>query len=225
MIFHRKSILALILLLFPILLMGQRVSQLEFRMQQAGLINIQSLDKSIRVELKYATADNFTKTVLYDSLVAAYLQPVAARKLVKAQRLLKDINSDYSLLIYDAARPLSVQRKMYRVVQGTNKAAYVANPANTGMHNYGMAVDLTICDGDGRPLDMGTPFDFFGRAAAIRDEEGLIRQGSLTRTQVDNRNLLRRVMTAAGFVTIQGEWWHFNAASKSETRRLYKVIE
>lgn len=225
MIFHRKSILALILLLLPILLMGQRVSQLESRMQQAGLINIQSLDKSIRVELKYATTDNFTKTVLYDSLVAAYLQPVAARKLVKAQRLLKEINSDYSLLIYDAARPLSVQRKMYRVVQGTNKAAYVANPANTGMHNYGMAVDLTICDGDGRPLDMGTPFDFFGRAAAIRDEERLIRQGSLTRTQVDNRNLLRRVMTAAGFVTIQGEWWHFNAASKSETRRLYKVIE
>lgn len=201
------------------------ISRLEATLIEMGMQDVQVLDSTLLVDMKYATIDNFTKTVLYDSLTRAYLHPIAAKKLIKAHQLLKQHDPNLRLLIYDAARPLSVQKKMYDVVKGTAHAAYVANPAKVGMHNYGMAIDLTICDEKGKPLDMGTSFDFFGRAAAIRDEEGLIRQKILTREQVNNRKLLRKVMVDSGFRAILGEWWHFNAVSKSEAARSYKVIE
>lgn len=202
-----------------------KISRLEAHLQKEGLINVQSLDPSIRVDLKYATKDNFTKNVLYDTLFNAYLHPIAAKKIVNAQQYLKQLDSNLCLLIYDAARPLSIQRKMYRVVQGTSQAAYVANPSRTGLHNYGMAVDLTICDKEGKPLDMGTSFDFFGAAAGINRETELVRSRVLTIQQVNNRELLRKVMLHAGFQTIRGEWWHFNAVPLTEAKRLYKVIE
>lgn len=194
-------------------------------LENQGLINIHTLSPSIKVDLKYATTDNFTKQVLYDSLTLAYLHPIAAEKLAKAQELLKQHDANLSLLVYDAARPLSIQRKMYAVVQNTPYHAYVANPTRTGLHNYGIAVDLTICQQDGTPLDMGTPFDFFGKAAGINKEEELKRQGILTEQQIENRKLLRRVMTEAGFLTIRGEWWHFNALSLNEAKKTIKVIE
>lgn len=199
-------------------------SRLALSMESQGLVDIHTLDASIPVDLKYATTDNFTKTILYDSLTQAYLHPVAADKLVKAQKLLKDIHPDYSLLIYDAARPLSVQQKMYDAVRNTKYSSYVANPQRTGMHNYGMAVDITICDGEGTPLDMGTPFDYFGKAAGINREEELRAEGLLTRTQIDNRKILRKVMTGAGFITIRGEWWHFNAMTLAQAKQTSKLI-
>lgn len=194
-------------------------------LEKQGLVNIKKIDPSIRIELKYATKDNFTKSILYGNLTEAYLHPIAAEKLAKAQKLLKDKDPTLSLLVYDAARPLSIQRKMYEVVQNTPYHAYVANPTRTGLHNYGIAVDLTICDSEGNPLDMGTPFDFFGRKAGISEEEILIKEGKLTRKQVNNRKLLRSVMTEAGFLTIRGEWWHFNALSLAEAKKKTIVIE
>ncbi len=188
-------------------------SILTLYMEEQGLVDIQQKDSSIVVDLKYSTTDNFTKTVLYDSLYNAYLHPMAAKKLAKAQGLLKEFDPNLSLLIYDAARPMSVQKKMYAVVQNTPYHSYVANPSRTGMHNYAMAVDLTICKDDKTPLDMGTPFDFFGRAAGINKEDQLVLEGVLTGDQVKNRRLLRRIMVEAGFIAIRGEWWHFNASS------------
>ncbi|SBV97132.1 M15 family metallopeptidase [uncultured Dysgonomonas sp.] len=223
-----NRIIYLLLFLCPLWLsvQGQRsVSVLERYLQTKELVNIHTLDTSIRADLKYATTDNFTKTILYDTLFNVYMHPVAAAKLVKAQKYLKALHPGLSLLVYDAVRPLSVQKKMYKVVQNTKYAAYVANPTRTGLHNYGMAVDLTICDKNGKPLDMGTPFDFFGRAAGINKETELIEQGVLTRQQVENRKLLRKVMTQAGFLTIRGEWWHFNAVSLTEAKQLYNIIE
>lgn len=199
-------------------------STMAIYLESLGLVNVRLLDPSIRVDLKYSTTDNFTKTILYDSLTDAYLHTIAAEKLIKAQKFLTEINPNYSLLIYDAARPMSVQKKMYAVVQNTPYHAYVANPTRTGLHNYGMAVDLTICDDRGIPLDMGTPFDYFGKAAGINQEEELLRQGILLREQIDNRKLLRKVMTEAGFITIRGEWWHFNALSLSESKKLSSII-
>jgi len=221
-----NKIIVCLFILFPALLSGQeKVSRLEAYLQTQNLTNVSVSDPTIQVDLKYASTDNFTKTVLYDTLSNIYLHPLAAEKLIKAQKILKEISPDMSLLVYDGVRPLSVQKKMYKVVQNTPYAAYVANPARTGLHNYGMAVDLTICDKYGKPLDMGTPFDFFGSAAGINQEEELIRQGKLTRQHVNNRKLLRKVMTQAGFLTIRGEWWHFNAVSLTEARNRYKVIE
>lgn len=200
-------------------------SSMAVYLEEQGLVNIHSLDSTIRVDLKYATIDNFTKEVLYDDLTEAYLHPIAAQKLTKAQQLLKEIDPDLSLLVYDAGRPMSVQKKMYKVVQNTPYKEYVADPTKTGMHNYGMAVDLTICDSHGLALDMGTPFDFFGKAAGINNEEQLVNEGLLTREQIANRKLLRKVMTEAGFITIRGEWWHFNAGSRTEAKSNTKLIE
>lgn len=221
-----RSIFYSLFFLFPVLLPAQdKVSKVEAYLQSQKLVNIKELDATILSDLKYGTTDNFTKTVLYDTLLNIYLHPVAAGKLVKAQRYLKGINPDFSLLVYDAVRPLSVQKKMYKVVQNTPYALYVANPVRTGLHNYGMAVDLTICDKQGIPLDMGTAFDFFGKAAGINKEQELVNEDILTRQQVKNRKLLRKVMVQAGFLTIRGEWWHFNAVSLNEAKRSYRVIE
>ena len=205
--------------------LSTKESSINIELEREGLVNINKLDPTIQVELKYATTDNFTKVILYDSLKEAYLHPIAAQKLVKAQKNLKEKDSTLSLLVYDAVRPLSIQKKMYQVVQNTPYHAYVANPTKTGLHNYGIAVDLTICNKKGIPLDMGTPFDFFGRKAGISEEETLIKEGELTRKQVDNRKLLRSVMTEAGFITIRGEWWHFNALPLSEAKKTIKVIK
>lgn len=221
-----RNIFCSLFFLFPVLLLAQnKISRLEAYLQTQQLVNVKELDATILSDLKYGTVDNFTKTVLYDTLLNIYLHPAAAEKLVKAQKYLKEINPDFSLLVYDAVRPLSVQKKMYKVVQNTPYAAYVANPVRTGLHNYGMAVDVTVCGKQGVPLDMGTAFDFFGKAAGINREQELVEQGVLTTKQVKNRELLRKVMIRAGFLTIRGEWWHFNAVPLTEARRLYKVIE
>lgn len=202
-----------------------RKSRLALYLEQQGLVDVQSISSTIKVNLKYATTDNFTKTVLYDTLSTAFLHPLAAAKLVEAQSLLQQYDPDLSLLVYDAARPMSVQRKMYAVVQNTPYHAYVANPTRTGMHNYGMAVDLTICTKEDKPLDMGTDFDFFGRAAGINKEDELLREGLLTKQQVENRRLLRKVMKDAGFIPIRGEWWHFNASSLDYAKKNISVID
>lgn len=194
-------------------------------LDQLGLIDVGLLDPSIRTELKYASTDNFTGVVLYDDLRRAYLHPLAAKKLKQAQIILQKDNPELSLLVYDAARPLSVQKKMYDVVKNTKYRAYVADPSRTGLHNYGMAVDLTLCDSEGKPLDMGTKFDFFGKEARINNEDLFVTQGLLTKKQVENRRLLRRVMKQVGFIPIRGEWWHFNACSLQEAKAKYKVIE
>jgi len=193
--------------------------------QYQKLVRIQDVDSSILVDLKYATTDNFTGMVLYDVLDNAYLQPDVARMLANAHLYLKSIHPGLRLLVYDAVRPLSIQRTMWERVKDTPYHRYVAHPDRLSLHNFGAAADLTIADSLGRPLDMGTPFDHFGRAAGISDEEGLIMQGVLTLQQVQNRQLLRRVMHHAGFRSISGEWWHFNACSLPEAKQRYELIE
>ena len=103
---------------------------------------------------------------------------------------------------------------------------YVSNPANGGgLHNYGMAVDVTILDKTGTPLPMGTPFDFFGEEAHTNNEEALLDAGKIDRTAYNNRRLLRRIMRNAGFRIIPYEWWHFNACSRAEARLSYPVLD
>lgn len=210
---------------FALFSLASAQSKLEQKLVSEGMIEVQSHVPTVWVELKYSTTDNFTKTILYDDLERAYLHPVAIEKLKKAVDNLKQAAPSLSFIIYDAARPQSVQYKMYETVRNTPYASYVAEPTRTGLHNYGMAIDLTLCDEFGNPLDMGTAFDFFGKAAAIRDEEGLIKQGLLTKEQVKNRRLLRKVMTYAGFQTVKGEWWHFNAVPLLQAKSNYKLLK
>ena len=116
-------------------------------MARQGFVDVRSLDSTIQVSLMYARADNFTGKILYTDLHEAYLHPKAARALVRAQQILKEKHPGLSLKVYDAARPMHIQQKMWNAVAGTPKNIYVSNPRNGGgLHNYGMAVDLTLCD-------------------------------------------------------------------------------
>jgi len=199
---------------------------LERRLISEGFVNITDCDSTIKVNLMYASADNFTGIVLYDGFDKAYLHPSAAKALVKAQAALRRLSPEYSLLVKDAARPMSVQRRMFRAVAGTSKANYVANPAKGGgLHNYGLAVDITIIDSQGIELPMGTPVDHLGPEANIDREELLVAKGTISETERQNRLLLRRVMTEAGFSPLRTEWWHFNFVSKRQARASYKRLD
>jgi D-alanyl-D-alanine dipeptidase len=193
-------------------------------MEKMGLVEVRSIDLRIRVALPYASNDNFTGEVLYESSQYAYLQPDVAAMLAKASQLLQEQYPNYRILVLDAARPLSVQQRMWNMVKGTPNNIYVANPHKTGLHNYGAAVDVTITNDLGVALDMGTPYDFFGIEAQPDKEEYLLKQGTLTQQQVNNRKLLRNVMNRAGFLTYYREWWHFNACPLSQAKLKYKVI-
>lgn len=214
----------IILLLCSISLSAQQ-SNTAKRMQALGFVNIAKADTTIRVELMYARADNFTGKVLYKDLREAYLHPDAMRGLSKAQQELKRLHPGYRLIVYDAARPMSVQQQMWNVVQGTSKDIYVSNPAHGGgLHNYGLAVDISILDKKGQPLPMGTKVDHLGREAHITNEEDLIKRGKITKQERQNRLLLRRVMRSAGFRALPSEWWHFNWCSRQEAKKRYKII-
>ncbi len=205
------------------------LSPLETAMQEQGLLDLQELDEEIRVELKYSSRDNFLGADLYGTLELAYLQPEPARALVRASRLLRRDNPTLRLLVYDAARPLSVQRALWNRLDSLSeeeRTKYVADPDETSIHNYGCAVDLTIFDLEtGRPLDMGTPFDYFGELAYPRLERRMLNEGRLSLKQLNNRILLRAVMLDAGFTPITTEWWHFNFYSRKTAALKYGIIE
>lgn len=189
-----------------------------------GLLNIQKLDSTISVELMYAKVDNFVGEKMYD-FGEAYLHPKAAEALKKANKLLKEVNPDLHLRVYDAARPMRVQQKMWNKVKGTAQQNYVSNPANGGgLHNYGLAVDVTIADSKGDTLPMGTAIDALISASHIDREEELVRTGIITKEAAKNRLLLRMVMKKAGFRALRSEWWHFNYTTRADARKNYKVI-
>ena len=200
-------------------------SNLETELIQQGLVDIQQIDPTIKVELKYSTADNFLNQDVYGDLEKCFLQQPVALKLAKAQQQLKSINPGYSLKIFDGARPKRIQVKMWKIVRNTPQQEYVADPQKGSIHSYGAAVDLTIVDNNNQELDMGTPYDFFGDLAKPELEDKFFKQGKLSEEQVKNRNILRDVMTKAGFLTIPNEWWHFEAFTKKEVKRRYKIIK
>ncbi len=197
------------------------------RMAEQGMVDVLSVDSTIQANLMYSRADNFTGKVLYTDLREAYLHPKAAAAVAKAQQALKKLRPELSLKIYDATRPMSVQQKMWNAVAGTSKNIYVSNPRNGGgMHNYGLAVDITLCKAaTGDTLDMGTKVDFLGSYAHIDNEAALVSRHIITKEAKQNRELLRKVMTEAGFKPLKTEWWHFNLVSRAEAKAHYKAIK
>ena len=195
-------------------------------MERQGMVNVQRLDPTIEVSLMYARPDNFTGRVLYDDLREGYLHPKAADALVKAQKRLKELRPELSLIIFDATRPMSIQQKMWDVVKNTPKYFYVSNPARGGgMHNYGMAVDISICRVGGDTIPMGATVDFMGDLSHIDHEDLLVAKHRITPEARANRQLLREVMAAGGFKPLRTEWWHFNLCSRQEAKKYYKVIK
>jgi D-alanyl-D-alanine dipeptidase len=104
------------------------------------------------------------------------------------------------------------------------RAKFVSNPKNLSLHNMGAAIDLTILDARGKPLDMGAGFDDIRHIAYPIYEDSFLRTGQLTPQQVQNRKLLRSAMQAQGFRQLPTEWWHYNACSRDEAKSKYKVF-
>lgn len=223
--------------------MAQPIS-FESKMEEYNLIDIQSLDSTILVELKYSTTDNFVGEDMYGELEKAYFVKSFADRVVIAQRILKSRHPEYTLLIYDATRPISVQRHMRKIVEGTEFEGFVADGTRGGRHNYGVAVDLTIATCDGTPLDMGAGFDDFSDAASVkgtpdssdpktrtldiyrRHARQQVERGIITLEAAENRLLLIEVMLEAGLYPYRREWWHFEEIiSITETRSKYKLVD
>lgn len=203
------------------------VDSLELRLLQIGLVDIKTIDSTIKVDLKYSSIDNFFGVDVYGSLENAYLNREVAQKLKQASEILHEIHNNYNLLVYDAARPLYVQQIMWDTVRLPmhEKTKYLSNPKRGSLHNYGAAVDITIVDSLGIALDMGTAFDYFGEKAYPRLEWKMLQEKKLSQAQINNRKLLREVMYKAGFFNIDTEWWHFNSCTRPEAEKKYKLIK
>ena len=104
------------------------------------------------------------------------------------------------------------------------RGKYVSNPSHRSLHNLGAAVDITICDDEGIPLDMGARFDEFAEIAYPRMEAHFLKTGALSQEQYQSRLLLRSVMKSQGFRQLPTEWWHYNAYSRDVARTKYKVL-
>jgi len=194
------------------------------KMREYGLVDVATLDSTITIDLKYATTDNFVGKDMYCGLHKAYLTEKTAQMLIAALHELQKIDPDYSFIIYDAARPQSVQRTMWAIVEGTAQEDYVAKPHKGGAHNFGIAVDMSITY-RGKPIDMGTPFDNFTEAAHITNEKALVREGRISEQARQNRELLRRVLKQQGFNPLSNEWWHFTSCSINYARKHLRLLD
>ena len=198
----------------------------ETRLRAMGLVDVQEVDSSIMVHLVYATADNFLGRVLYTDIHKAFMLPALATKLAAAQQQLHRSHPNLSLIVLDAARPLSVQRQMFHAVQGTPLNIYVSNPLHgPGMHNYGAAVDIALADSAGNLLPMGSAFDHFGPESHTDNETQLLATGTITQQEYDNRRLLHALMHQQGLQNLRSEWWHYNLMSRTQARQQLKPID
>ena len=152
---------------------------------------------AIDIDLRYARPDNFTGKTIYDHAVA-YLHVDAFAALVRAAELAAA--QGLRLLVLDAYRPSAAQWRLWAALPDPR---FVADPRTGSMHTRGVAVDLTLCDALGEPLDMGTAFDemteqsFHGATDIAVDAQR-------------NRCLLLGLMTLAGWAHHPYEWWHYN---------------
>lgn len=175
----------------------------------------------IRVELRYASANNFVGRDLYSPIDCAWLHRHAAEGLESTVEWLSAKRADLGLLVLDALRPQRVQEQLWAALQGTELLGYLANPIRGSIHSFGMAVDITLVDRGGVELDMGTPFDDLTECSHPALETTMLANGELTSTQIANRQLLRDAMAHGGFTGISSEWWHFDHGDRDKVRAEY----
>ena len=195
---------------------------------EIDVVNIQELDPTILVDLRYSSKNNFLKKDMYGDLEECFLRRKPAEMLCQANEHLKASHPELRLLVFDGLRTRSVQKKLWDALDTipiSVRTQFVADPEKGSIHNYGAAVDLTLALENGSELDMGTEYDHFGELAFPALEDSLLALGKLTDKQIENRTILRQVMTKAGFSTIDSEWWHFDAFSRNETKSKYTIVE
>ena len=160
-------------------------------------VNVKDYVNNLVFDMKYATADNFLKTKVYDC-DECYLRLTTVKALMDANECFN--KKGFKIKLFDCYRPLDVQKKMWSIVSDPN---YVANPARGSIHNRGGAVDITLVDENGNELNMGTDFDHFGPESAHSYEQ-------FEKVILKNRKLLKKIMTRHGFEALDSEWWHYN---------------
>ena len=161
------------------------------------LIDVREVLPNVRLEIRYATPNNFTKSTLYPES-RCILRREVAEELARVQQALKE--GGYELVIYDCYRPLSVQKKMWEIVPDE---AYVANPSKGSRHNRGAAVDVGLFDSYGTRVKMPTDYDDFSEKAHYSNID-------LPAAILINRQKLRTVMERYNFAALPTEWWHFD---------------
>ena len=164
----------------------------------SAFVSLQAYPLGYKLDIRYATTNNFTNTQLYECADCLLRKEVSAALAKIALELKK---KGLGIVLFDCYRPLSVQQKMWAIVPNP---VYVADPAKGSMHNRGNAVDLSLYTlKSGQPLEMGTNYDYFGKEAhhAFTD---------LPKKVLENRTLLKSTMEKGGFKSITSEWWHYS---------------
>ena len=186
---------------------------------------IETLGEGIELDLRYATPHNFAGRVLYDGLDCAWLRREAAEGLEQAARWLAEQRPGWRLRLLDALRPHRVQVALWAQLAGTPEQAYLADPARGSIHSFGMAVDVTLLDPQGRETDMGSGFDEMSLLShpALNDEH--LALGALGAAQVTARGWLHAAMARGGFRGIPTEWWHFDHGDRERVRREFPRVD
>lgn len=170
-----------------------------------GLVEVKRLDPTIVLDLKYATADNFTGVVHYKKAVCL-LEADTAKRLVAANNYFH--KKDYTIKIWDGYRPVSVQWSLYKAAPD-NLKQYAPAPSRYSEHAKGIAADITLVDKSGNEMKMPTGFDDFTETAHAD-------YSNLPQEIKDNRSYLRKGMEQQKFAVYSLEWWHFHLPEKSE---------
>lgn len=179
---------------------AQNTPPREENKREADLVELITLDNTLKLDIRYARTDNFVGKVVYAE-ARAFMQRPAAAALLRVHRKLKKRN--LGLVIFDGYRPWSVT-KLFWEVTPEDKRKFVANPAKGSRHNRGCAVDLSLFDlATGKLVEMPSDFDDFTEKASPKYKGG-------TKQQRANRDLLRSQMEAEGFTVNDNEWWHFD---------------
>ncbi len=169
--------------------------------KHTGWVVLKDLDSTFVFDMRYATTHNFVHKKMYPCPKCMVRKEVAER-LVKIQHELQ--KKHLGLKFFDCYRPGKVQQALWEIKPDPN---YVANPKNGSMHNRGVAVDVTIVDKNGKELNMGTPFDYFGKKAHQDYTD-------LPKKVLENRKLLRDLMQKYDMEPIRTEWWHYSYRKK-----------
>ncbi|MFI0489908.1 M15 family metallopeptidase [Flavobacterium sp.] len=172
----------------------------QLKINDTTFVNLKAYGKDFVYDMKYATSDNFLKSKVYDC-AECFLRLKTVKSLIEANDLFMKMG--YKIKIFDCYRPLDIQKKMWKIVPNPS---YVADPSKGSIHNRGGAVDITLVDSQGKELEMGTPFDFFGIEASHN-------YSNFSQEIKENRALLKKIMINKGFKSLDSEWWHYNLKS------------
>ena len=187
-------------------------------------VELSALDNVI-IDLKYASCENFMRKNLYGEFNRAFLHRIAYAKLEKVLVTMLAEYPGWKLKIFDTSRPRYVQSAMWSWLENSPEQRYLADPEQGSIHSYGFAVDLSMVDQSNLELDMGTAFDAFSPLSEPRHESRFMHEGKLSKEQLANRLILRKIMTQAGFSQLPIEWWHYDALPADEVRRNYTTID